>query len=345
MGYDYHLAKWNERDKSLRCPGCGKRMCFKEYLDANGVPVDKDNHTVGKCDHQWCAYHLTPSEFLSKNPSARRVATVKVEQRQMKRIEVDMEYLVNSMRKYEENTLVRWIKSLPWSDEVRQSIDTMLKMYLIGTAKGGGTIFWQMDEQGIIRTGKKITYKEDGHRMKDADGSSIGTNWVHAMLKKRGMFPDDEYQLVQCLFGLHLIKGADKDITVCIVESEKTALLMALLDDGFGKKRLWMACGGLYLLNPATLVPLKGHHVMLYPDANGVDSWSEIVHKNKLKDVEICTNWMRFMTDEDPPGADIADVCIRRMYITPEARLQEMEARNPAVRTLVDKLHLQIKKT
>jgi len=345
MGYAFHLARWRgERDMSLRCPDCNGLKCFKEYVDDNGDPVDSENHSCGKCDHEWCGYHLPPSEYFKKNPGEHRTVEVK-EKKQMKRIEIGRDVMERSLRKYDENNLVKWLKTLPFNDDTKKCIDVMCAMYLVGTSKDGGTIFWQMDEHGIVRTGKKITYKSDGHRKKGKDGNAVGMNWIHTMMDKRtGEFPREEYQLVQCLFGQHLIVGhEDDDIVVNIVESEKTALIMALLDDSFGEKNLWMACGGLYCLNESTLLPLKGHHVMLYPDANGVTRWTDEVKKNKLKNVEICTGWMKFMTEDDPEGADIADVCVRRLYMTDKAKLMAMAEKNPCVNGLVDRLHLELR--
>ena len=55
--------------------------------------------------------------------------------------------------------------------------------------------------------------------------------------------------------------------TVCIVESEKTALLMAIAY-GNSPKQLWIACGGLGMLTRERLKPLidQGRHIILYPD-------------------------------------------------------------------------------
>jgi hypothetical protein len=42
-----------------------------------------------------------------------------------------------------------------------------VERYHIGTAKNGGTIFWQIDVAGKIHTGKIIKYAADGHRRKE----------------------------------------------------------------------------------------------------------------------------------------------------------------------------------
>jgi hypothetical protein len=62
-----------------------------------------------------------------------------------------------------------------------------VERYNVGTAKGGAIIFWQLDADNRVRTGKIIHYKPDLHRNKDKF-----INWVHKILK----LPD--YNLQQC---------------------------------------------------------------------------------------------------------------------------------------------------
>lgn len=339
MQYTYHLARWSERDKTLLCPGCGRKLCFKEYVDEEGRAVDETNHLCGKCDHEWCGYHVTPKEWQKQHPEAeRRVAEYK-QRPQLKRIEIPRQHVAATMKAYDQNIFVKWLYSLPWENEVRDAISKALFLYAVGTTKDGGTIWWQVDEQGIIRTGKKILYMENGHRAKDAEGNSIGFNWIHAILRKQGMFPEREYDLVQCLFGQHLLQNATPDTVIHIVESEKTAFLMALFDPKFGQGNLWMACGGLYNLNAQRLLPLKGHKIIVYPDTNGVERWAKQIEG--IPDCELATGWIKNVTTEDPQGADIADICLRRLMMTPEVKRDELIKDYPTTKILIDKLKLE----
>ena len=51
---------------------------------------------------------------------------------------------------------------------------------------------------------------------------------------------------------------------IAIVESEKTAVIMSEIYPQY----LWMAAGGLSMLNAEKLLPLRDHHVILFPDTD-----------------------------------------------------------------------------
>ncbi len=92
--------------------------------------------------------------------------------------------------------------------------------YRLGATKDGGVIFWQQDWQGRVRSGHIMHYDARGHRC----GYQ---GWVHAHLIRQGLLPAN-WQLQQCLFGEHLL-AVRPEATVCLVESEKTAVLMAAI--------------------------------------------------------------------------------------------------------------------
>ena len=69
--------------------------------------------------------------------------------------------------------------------------------YRLGRSKDGGVIFWQIDDQQRVRTGKIMYYQPDCHRDKEHHPT-----WVHALMKDS--LPSD-YDLRPCLFGLHLL--------------------------------------------------------------------------------------------------------------------------------------------
>ena len=89
--------------------------------------------------------------------------------------------------------------------------------YQLGCSKEGGVIFWEIDEQQQVHTGKIMYYQSDCHRDKGHNPT-----WVHSILKQK--IPAD-YELQHCLFGLHLLN--ERTERVAIVESEKTAVIMS----------------------------------------------------------------------------------------------------------------------
>ena len=217
----------------------------------------------------------------------------------------------------EQNTLVNWLRTgIQWDAVQRRRIDEVLKAYHVGHAKHGHTIFWQIDEQGRVRTGKMMLYKSDGHRDKV---SRFNFDWIHAALYRSTKYPqydDSKMEMHQCLFGLHLLnayKHDHIDQTIHLVESEKTALIMAIAY-GNHSAQMWMACGGLENLTSEKLKPLFEQHrrIVLYPDRDGIDRWRaklENLHYDRMHlNAEPVLQWWR---EEDGPKADVADVVVR----------------------------------
>ena len=130
------------------------------------------------------------------------------------------------------------------------------QQYHLGVSRDGGVVFWQIDEQQRIRTGKIMYYQTDCHRIK-----SRNPTWVHTLLKRQ--LPAD-YTLHRCLFGQHLLSSKAPGATVCIVESEKTAVICSERLS----EPLWLACGGLQMFSAEMLAPLVDYKVVIFPDTD-----------------------------------------------------------------------------
>lgn len=262
-----------------------------------------------------------------------------------------------------QDNLVRWIRTgINWDTIQRKRVEEMIGLYDVGHGKNGHTIFWQIDEQGRLRTGKMMKYRTDGHRDKEA---SWNFDWIHATLSRHwdaerhemtdeppypfpNLYDPSKQEAQITFFGLHLLnhwKRKDIDQTVCIVESEKTALLMAIAY-GNHAKQVWIACGGLEMLTRERLKPLTDQHrrIILYPDRDGIEKWrikAEQLHYDRLTlDTRPVTEWWR---PEDGEKADIADVVIRNINESqPFTDIKAMEESMPQVKPLIDKLNLEI---
>ena len=164
-----------------------------------------------------------------------------------------------------------------------------------------------------VRDMKFMCYKTDGHRDK-----AHNPNWMKAMLVKDGRFDNDTCEVHRCLFGLHLAKFFPH-AEVCLVESEKTALICSAFSDPH--KKIWMACGGLRFFTTDMLEPLikDNRYVVVYPDVDGAQSWSEAIKAIGYKNMSM-TAKMRpvpaglYNPMLDEPKADIADIMIRLMH-------------------------------
>jgi hypothetical protein len=77
------------------------------------------------------------------------------------------------------------------------------------------------------------------------------------------MLPQD-WKSEHCLFGLHQLVPHTAPEGACIVESEKTAVIMSEVKPEY----IWLATGGKTELNVARLKPLAGRRVILFPDTD-----------------------------------------------------------------------------
>ena len=145
--------------------------------------------------------------------------------------------------------------------------------YRLGMSRDGGVIFWQIDEREMLRDGKIMFYRDDCHRDKSPGKHPT---WVSARLKVWSGY-NGELNVQRCLFGLHQLPLAYlRHKPVAVVESEKTAVIMSQRRPEY----LWMASGGLSMLQPHLLKPLREQKVILFPDTDPdgktFQRWSEV---------------------------------------------------------------------
>lgn len=164
----------------------------------------------------------------------------------------------------------------------------------------GTTLFAQRDINGNYRQVKVILYDlASGKRRKDITPLIIGRS---PKLMGKGA------NLVQCFFGEHLLR--DCHYPVAIVESEKTAAICSCYYPQF----VWIATGGksgCNMTRPDVNKVLKGRHIHLFPDVDGINDW------NKASDELIRQGFSVFVNDimanNAPKGSkeDIADLILR----------------------------------
>ena len=230
-------------------------------------------------------------------------------------------HMVTAREHNDGNTLCKWLRTIPWDKAQGERIDKVLKEYHVGTSRQGHTIWWQIDEEQRVRTGKMMLYKSDGHRDKEARYSF---DWIHSALFRSPALPqydEDKQEMHQTLFGMHLLDRYPT-ATVCIVESEKTAVLMAIAY-GNNAATLWMACGGIENLNRERLKPIieRGRKVILYPDRDGVEKWQQKANALRYRLLTVDTApVLRWWKEEDGPKADIADVVLRMICNKPHTQ-------------------------
>lgn len=280
MDYKYKLEKYSSKSKKT-CPSCGRAKCFTRYIDTESGQYINDN--VGICDHKnSCGYHLPPKEFRAFNDPKdlkdfRPIQ--KIEVRKEKTLcEIDPYYMKLSLK----CEIISDFETFLRSRFTQEEVDMATERYFLSSNKDGHVVYWQIDNLSRIRTGKIMAYDAiTGKRVKSEELKVKNLTWVHSELKRQ-MLLDKDWQLSQCLFGLHLLNQFP-DKRVNIVEGEKTAVIMSI----FLPEELWMSTGGFDGLNKEKLLPLKGRQIRLFPDLGCYDGWllkaGEIMRESGLK--------------------------------------------------------------
>ena len=305
----YTLERYRGSASRYTCPSCGRKRVFTRYVDThnNNIYV-ADN--VGKCSRlDKCNYHYTPRQYFDDHPwlrdnardntrhpprpttSRRTRERPKPQERPVAPYTIPQELLTRTQFHNSPHTL--WL-ARKFGVEAMVRIATM---YRIGGCEDW-TIFWQIDAQGHLRTGKCMYYDEHtGKRVKE--GFSI--DWVHAIMRREGALPEG-WELRQCLYGEHLL-GEHPEATVAIVEAYKTAHVGAILMPDY----VWVAVDSLGGLTAERLKPLKGRSVILFPDeGKGYDEWSRRIGTIS-REVGFTYRISSFMEGRDK-GSDIADL-------------------------------------
>ena len=142
-----------------------------------------------------------------------------------------------------------------------------------------------------------------------------------------------ELVVPQCLFGEHLLEthpnppceGGDLAPqcqrplphregwggSPCLVESEKTALILSLVKPD----AVWLATGGKANLKASMLAPLIGLEVAVYPDADALRDWyARIVEMNRTLGTRLhIPTWYYNLMDHPEAiarGLDLADILL-----------------------------------
>lgn len=225
-------------------------------------------------------------------------------------LEIPRDWVSRTMKLAPMATFVTWYYSLPWSVAQISRMHNTLWQYCVGGWRDHRVVFWQIDSDGVPRAAKLMDYEPNGHRNKMAH-----PGWIYNQDGCRQICKPDEHTILKPLFGSHLLKRYP-NATVNVVESEKTAIIMANYY-GTLDTQLWLSCGGLKFLQLESMQPLidQGRKVWLWPDKDGIDKWQEVADKLGSEQVQVYTKFFdACWIEEDGPKADIADIAVRMLY-------------------------------
>jgi hypothetical protein len=292
------LEKYRGTKSRHTCPTCGSRHCFVRYVGDDGNYLSDD---VGRCNRESkCGYHKKPKEFYADNPTVSKFVKVRAEIIKPKSFDViPPEHLKKTLGNYNRNAFVQFLFNLfpDCSDEIQD----ILKMYFVGSYQDY-CCFPSIDRLNRVCRAKLIRFNRcTGKRLKgDCDTSSLP-----AKLKLK-----TDFQYKQIFFGEHLLaKYPDK--TICIVESEKSAIIASLCIPDL----LWLACNSKSWLKPERLKRLGTRQIILYPDADGFDLWQGIASEARTQGSTIKVSNLienRATIEQKANGYDLADFLIEQ---------------------------------
>ena len=369
----YRLATYREckahREWNTTCPDCGRTGKFSPYIDTVTMrPVD--DRTCGRCNRlSNCGYHLPPRMLapLLSPPGGKTAMPVLLPHgggwegagaaiveggKTAEPVLLPHGGGWEGANEFYEKMRRACEQSQPWGSHLvtwlrtkfpREQVDAALKRYHVGGTPDGATLWWQIDEQGRVHTGKAMLYNPlTGHRVKE---QGFPVNWAHRM---RLYGEPSELVAPQCLFGLSLLNTEHTDLTtdytdfsdslhdgsstsqeenpsnprnlwsnspwsekIGLVESEKTALIMSLVCPD----KVWLATGGKANFKESMLWPLLGHEVAVYPDADALRDWyARAVEMNRTLGTRLhIPTWYYNLMDHDEArreGLDLADVVL-----------------------------------
>lgn len=299
--YRFKLDRSRPR-KKYDCQYCGCKNSFTRYIDA--VSGELLSSEFGICDRiNTCGAHVVPKVndvngelFVDSNK-------IKKEFRENYDLSpncISPEYLIDSLGDYKNNNFVKFLFDNFPHDDVWE---TLIK-YKVGTSHypwENSTIFWQIDQDLVIRTGKIMDYNpKTCKRIKEENGWAH-INWFHCQ-------EHEDYVLEQCLFGCHLICDSTDEYNV--VEGEKTAIIASI---ACKNKQTFLATGGQQNINEKKFIPLLDKKIIMHPDkGKAFVDWKNKVATN-LSNHNITFNEKLERNKLAEDGEDIADIIIKNL--------------------------------
>lgn len=313
------------------CPICSKtRFQHFVYKDEDEIAESSSiiGQKVGICDN--CLYCLYPEEFEAE----RRQLLIKYSDdkfcRYLKKIgekKVDRtspDFYISqifALGNNESNSLFIFLKKAEYPDGKRKSffseeqIRLAFRKYCVQTSilpfRKNAAIFWYKPNGYQTLAYRIAQFDEYGHLIKDRDRE-------YPITKSIDVLREHKY----CFFGRHLIKNeATRGKTICIVESEKTAIIASMVYPD----AIWLATSSSWYLNSYN-VDFNTSNVVLFPDLDVHDvndedynlkhDWYLLINEGWLQGARISGFIEKYVKEHNKPHSyDIADYILENYNI------------------------------
>lgn len=228
--FKYQLSTTSKKDL---CPSCGKKSFTPYVYSASKEPVDINLY--GICDRSNnCSFHHHPNEDKDFQPDQNEISKPVIKefieqifpsQKQINAITQRTKTAVSPLHTYCKRLTIPVDHLLKWgvySDEEK-------------------TLFLYINTDNQVCNIKTFKYLDNGHRDKSKDAYSL-KNPPPSHTPKKSNSAGGDVKIINkyllCGFGEHLL-DPEKERTVCIVESEKSAVMASFFYPQFD----WIACG------------------------------------------------------------------------------------------------------
>lgn len=313
--YDQSGNAYSLKGKKRTCPSCGKGTLQLYVGKDSGEPISE---VVGKCDrHYNCGYDYPPKQYFADHPEDARIFGRRPPAKDGRRrnytpeppkplVTIPKEYLQKSIIPAATNGLCGFTDIL-LQMFAQSDVKRVIEKYYLGRTKLGAVIFWQVDTDGLVREGKIMQYDPFTGCRDKASWATGESGWVFSSLQARGVLQSSASS-TKCIFGEHLLRDADAESNVMIVESEKNAILGALAMPDF----VWLAVGSCQdfgKLWKVKSILAKCRSVVVIPDADALHDWREkaqALNLPNLKVSDLCAG--------HAGGWDLGDI-IRDIYL------------------------------
>lgn len=234
----YSLEK-HPKPKGI-CPHCGEKKVFRFFQDADGNRLDEQ---FGICDRKAkCGYDYRPSGelFTTAGDAAEKPAVETI------LALTDLaEALLAKTKDYSSN-LHRYARTLTVPAE-------HLEKWAVATDRDR-SVYLHLNGDKQLVNAKWFKYQEDGRRDKNTQPYSLAQP-SEAEHKRYGF----------CFYGEHLLRHEDPARPICVVESEKSAVLAS-----FAYPHLdWLACGSANGITDEKISALYNRPIWWVADADG----------------------------------------------------------------------------
>jgi hypothetical protein len=269
-------------DRRIDCPMCGKKGKFSACKDkSTGQLAPLEYGICSSCGK----YKLPPENYLSGGSSSTIYEDETIAYYEADTIDPSLaERFYHSTVN---NTFVTCLENIFGAEKVKRAVE----LYHIGRFDDNGIVFPYYYTDSHLCSAKIIFYDNNLHRIRD--GKKSFPRWLHNLkyTNDAGVLYDyndydieingtdcietpSPFDLKLSLFGHNQIIN-HREKPICLVESEKTALIMSIVMPNF----IWVASGGKTLIQDYKFNYFTGRKCYAFPDLSPDDNvykyWSD----------------------------------------------------------------------